>query len=91
MVLTKSSVDDLVPKIQDCIRKATKRTVVIYHIYDNSVFFSAQDDGSRSLPVRDAADGKYHVPGDMIIADHPIIKNLVNNFIPLFRAGGGGQ
>jgi hypothetical protein len=89
--VTKSSVDDLVPKIQDCVRKATKRTVVIYPIYDNSVFFSAQDDGSRSLPMRDAADGRYNMPGDMVIADHPIIKNLVNNSIPLFRVGGGGR
>jgi hypothetical protein len=54
----------------------------------SSVFFAAQDDGSRSLPTRDAADGKYHVPGDLVVADHPIIKNLINNSIPLLRAGG---
>jgi hypothetical protein len=36
--VTKSAVDDLAPKIQNCIRLATKRVVIIYHIYDNSVF-----------------------------------------------------
>jgi hypothetical protein len=86
--VTKTAVDDLVPRIQDCVRKATKRTVIIYHIYDNSVFFSAQDDGSRALPMPSPTDGRYHVPGDLVILYHPIVKNLVNNSIPLFRAGG---
>jgi hypothetical protein len=55
------------------------------------VFFSAQEDGSRSLPLRSSSDGRYHVPGDLVIADHPIIKNLVNNSIPLLRAGGDSE
>jgi hypothetical protein len=53
-----------------------------------AVFFSAQEDGSRSLPVKDPADNIYHVPGKLEVADHQVLKKLVHMTVPLLRAGG---
>jgi hypothetical protein len=61
------------------------RQIVIFQLYDNNSFFSVLDDGSKSLPAREK-DGIYHVPGRLEVADHAIVKNLVNVSVPLLRA-----
>jgi hypothetical protein len=85
--VTPESVENAGILLQDEIRGTSKRVVVIYHLFNNSVFFSAMEDGSRSLPKR-GMDNIYHVPGKLEFADHTVLKNLVNCAIPLLRAGG---
>jgi uncharacterized membrane protein YgcG len=63
------------------------KTVIIYHLLDNNVFFETKPDGSRSLPEK-SSDGKYHIVGRLEYADHNVIKGLVNAITPLLRAGG---
>jgi hypothetical protein len=89
--VTKDSADRLTGRLQDEQKNTTKRTIVIFYLYDNSVFFSAQDDGSRSLPIRSRIDNKYHVPGELGFADHNVLKTLVNNSINLLRAAGENE
>jgi hypothetical protein len=56
-------------------------------MYYNNIFFSASDDGSKTLPVR-GVDNRYHVHGKLEVADHATVKLLVNTSTPLLCAGG---
>jgi hypothetical protein len=64
--------------------------VVVYQIFDNNSFFGTGDDGTKSLPVKigGGGDGTYHVPGRLEVADHAVIKALINTSIHLLRTGG---
>jgi hypothetical protein len=75
------------PTSMPALRNESKRNIVVYHMYDNNVFFAALPDGSRSLPVHDNSDKKYHIPGRLEMADHSVIKTLINTSAPLLRAG----
>jgi hypothetical protein len=86
--ITAESIENAAILLDDEVRRSEKRTIVVFQIFDNNVFLAAQADGSRSLPVRSKTDGKYHVPGRLELADHNLIKNLVNMAVPLLRAAG---
>jgi hypothetical protein len=62
-------------------------TYIIYHLFDNSVFYSTSGTGEKTLPCR-GTDGKYHVSGTLSYADRDDVKLLFSSAIPLFRAGG---
>jgi hypothetical protein len=85
--VTEQAVGALCPKLEEALNNSDKRCVVVYHLYDNNVFFSSQDDGSRSLAVK-GSDNIYHIPGKLVYADYHVVKNLVNTTVPLFRAAG---
>jgi hypothetical protein len=61
-------------------------TVIIYQLFDNSVYFEVKEDGSRSLPSK--IDGKYHIAGELHMAERSVLKTLFSLALPLFRAGG---
>jgi hypothetical protein len=86
--ITSDSVENAAILLEDEVRRSDKRTIVVFQIFDNNVYLAAQSDGSRSLPVRCKSDGTYHVPGRLELADHNLIKNLVNIATPLLRAAG---
>jgi hypothetical protein len=65
--VTEAAIEQSVKALTEELSKSDKRTVVIFHIFDNSVFFCAKEDGSRTLPVR-GKDGIYHVPGKLEFA-----------------------
>jgi hypothetical protein len=85
--VTGQSVNSVFPKLEEALNVGDKRCVVIYHLYDNNVFFLSQDDGSRSLAVK-GSDNIYHIPGKLLYADCHVVKNLVNTTVPLLRAAG---
>jgi hypothetical protein len=60
-------------------------TYIIYQLFDNSVFFSSNDD-IQELPYR-GQDGKYHVPGKLVLADRDEFKRLFTEILPLLRSG----
>jgi hypothetical protein len=62
--------------------------MVVYQIFDNNAFFCAGEDGSKALPARSEDDNRHHVTGRLEVADHGVVKNLVNLSTPLLRAGG---
>jgi hypothetical protein len=88
--ISDNSVENAAIMLEDALRDKSKRNIVIYHLFDNNVYFAAQPDGSRTLPVREN-DMKYHVPGKLEMADHGVIKTLVNISAPLLRAGGDAE
>jgi hypothetical protein len=84
--VTDNSIENAVELLRDILEGCEKRAVVIYHLYDNNVFFSCKQDGSRALPEK--IDGVYHVEGRLEFADYHTVKHLVNSTVPLLRAGG---
>jgi hypothetical protein len=89
MRISEASVEEASGRLKDELSKRDgMKPIVIYHIYDNNVFFAAGEDGSRMLPQRDPSDNKYHIPGRLEFADRNVVKNLVNISTPLLRAGG---
>jgi hypothetical protein len=86
--VTEANVERAAARLKETLKSSNRRTIVVYQLYDNSVFFSSQEDGSRSLPVKDPADNIYHVPGKLAVADHQVLKKLVHMTVPLLRAGG---
>jgi hypothetical protein len=87
--ITDSSIESKVEQLRDVLETGDKRTVIVYHLYDNNVFFSGKPDGSRALPVK--KDNVYHVEGRLEFADHHTIKHLVHASVPLLRAGGDNE
>jgi hypothetical protein len=80
------SIENIVELLSDTLTSSDKRVVIVYHLYDNNVFLSCKDDGSRSLPVK--IDNTYHMEGRLVFADHHCMKHLVNLSVPVLRAGG---
>jgi hypothetical protein len=86
--VTEEAVENCCMMLQDVIYDENVRSIVIYQLLDNNVFFEGKEDGSRLLPIRDPDDGMYHIRGRLEYADHGVIKCLVNAITPLLRAGG---
>jgi hypothetical protein len=84
--ITEDIVEELAAELRDAVASNDGDAIIVYHLYDNNVYFSAGEDGSRSLPVKIGT--KYHVPGRLEYADRQVLKNLVNTSAPLLRAGG---
>jgi hypothetical protein len=63
------------------------KKVVIYHLFDNSIFYSQRPDGSTAPPFR-GGDGKYHIEGALKIIDRPALRDRFNMAAPLMRARG---
>jgi hypothetical protein len=86
--VTEQAVENTAILLEDELSLCSKRAVVLYHMYDNNVYFASQEDGSRSLPVKDPHDNTYHIPGSLEFADHTVMKKLVHLTVPLLRAAG---
>jgi hypothetical protein len=51
--ITESSMESVAAELREAVASSTgSRTIVIYHIFDNNVYFAAGEDGSRQLPVK---------------------------------------
>jgi hypothetical protein len=61
-------------------------TYVIYQLFDNSMFWSCDADGARSLPVK-AGDNQYHILGRLVYIERAAMKELFMLALPLLRAG----
>jgi hypothetical protein len=87
--INSTSIENLSILVNEEVEKEEDiRKIVVFQLYDNNTFFSQLEDGSKSLPVRCQDDNIYHIPGQLVIADHSVIKNLVNISTPLLRAAG---
>jgi hypothetical protein len=90
--ITAAAVDEACEQLKDEVCTAVGKVVVIYHIFDNNAYFCVDEDGSKSLPTKNGGgDGRYHVKGRLEVAEHSVIKSLVNLSIGLFRAGGEAE
>jgi hypothetical protein len=76
-------------QLQDEVQTSDGRVVTVCAIYDNNAYFGVGDDGTKTMPVKISGGGDgYHVQGHLEVADHSVIKALVNSSIPLRRSAG---
>jgi hypothetical protein len=83
--ISEEVVEDLSSELREAVA-SKEDSIVIFHMFDNNVFFAAGDDGSRCLPVK--IGGRYHIPGRLEYADKTVVRKLVNTSAPLLRAAG---
>jgi lysophospholipase L1-like esterase len=86
--VSSDTVENQCSMLQDVLFESSSRTVIIYQLLDNNVFFKAREDGSCSLTSKNTDDNTYHINGRLEYVDHTAIKSLVNTITPLLRAGG---
>jgi hypothetical protein len=67
-----------------------EKSTVILQLFDNCVFMAGGAGGTKNLPVR-GHDGKFHVIGELVVADKAGIKNLAGKLVPLLKALGGAK
>ena len=84
---TKRSVADMAAHIQEEL-KAKKYTVVIFQLLDYNFFFEQGEDGSKALP-RKGLDGRYHVVGDLALADKDGQYAILKLCEPLWSSASG--
>jgi hypothetical protein len=90
--ISAAAVEEACEQLKDEVCTAEGKVVVIYHIFDNNAYFCIHEDGSKSLPTKNGGgDGRYHVKGRLEVAEHSVVKSLVNLSVGLFRAGGEAE
>jgi hypothetical protein len=52
-----------------------KHSLYLYQLFDNSSFMSCDSNGDRSLPVK-MVDGRYHVPGRLVMVSREEFREL---------------
>jgi hypothetical protein len=67
-----------------------ENATIVLQLYDNSVFMVGGAGGTKSLPVRDDC-GRYHINGELVVADKAGIKDLTSKLVPLIRALKGAK
>jgi hypothetical protein len=67
-----------------------EKSTIILQLFDNCVFMAGGTGGTKSLPVR-GSDGKYHVIGELVVADKAGIKDLVSKLVPMLKALSGAR
>ena len=60
----------------------------MFQLYDSSIYFGSSDSGELSLPKR-GEDGRYHVLGELALAEWAALKKIFNISAPLLRAASG--
>ena len=79
--------EELVSNIKEAVDQPWDgATTLVYHLYDNFIYFSSSTPGEKSLPKR-GQDGRVHVLGKLVLADKEAVKELVHASVPLLRAG----
>jgi len=80
--ITADNVKSMLERIE---ATATKPDVVIVQVLDNSAYFSMSEEGTLSLPTV-LADGKYHVQGELRLANKEQTLALLKLITPLLKA-----
>jgi hypothetical protein len=57
---------------------------VVLQLYDNSVYLVGGQGGVKRLPAKDRS-GKYHVDGNLTVADKTTVKELTGTLAPLLK------
>jgi hypothetical protein len=55
----------------------------VLQLLDGSCFYARGEDGSRTLPTK-AADGKFHIVGDMVVCPGEVQLEHLNGLKPIF-------
>jgi hypothetical protein len=85
--ITESSVDNMKSELSSVLSEEfSGETFIIYQLYDNSMYWSCDEEGIRSLPVK-SGDNKYHIPGRVVFVEREKFKELFLLSLSLLRAG----
>ena len=84
--LTGENIASTAMNLEEAVR-ANPSAIVIFQMLDSSIYFSSSEEGEITLPKR-APDGRYHVPGELVLADWSALKKIFTTSLPLIRAGG---
>ncbi len=63
---------------------------VVLQLFDNSVYMAGGPGGEKRLPSKDRS-GTYHIDGSLVVADKAVIKDLVNQILPLLKVLGSSR
>ena len=87
--LTAENVAALVKPLEEAASN-NPGAVFVFQLYDSSIYFGSSDSGELSLPKR-GEDGRYHVHGELALAEWAALKKIFNISAPLLRAAGGNK
>ena len=76
-----------------CLEEAVSlnpRATVIFQMMDSSIYYTSTEEGETVLPKR-GEDGKFHVVGELVLADWTALKKIYATALPLLRAGGNNR
>jgi hypothetical protein len=89
--LNEQSVSDTAKQLEEILSEDTDlQTVVIYEIFDNSCYIGVNS-GERRQAEKSTSDGRYHITGELSVADRSEFKDIFNSAVPLLRGGGQYQ
>ena len=60
---------------------------MVFQLYDSLIYFSSLENGELVLPKR-GEDGRYHIVGELVLAEWTALKKIFNLSAPLLRAAG---
>ena len=84
---SKQSVVDMANHVKEELDKRPYNAVV-FQLLDNNMFFMKGEDGSKALPKKDP-DGKFHIIGDLAVADKDSQYAILKLCEPLWQAAKG--
>jgi hypothetical protein len=85
--ITEQNVEKLSAQLQEVLAEDPEReTILIYQLFDKSVYFNAGEDGVKQPPTK--INGTYHIIGKLECTDKQLFRDIFRRAIPLFRAGG---
>ena len=61
-------------------------TMVVYHVLDNNIYCGSDRDGPLSA-YYSAADGKWHIKGNLVMQTGQKLDQMLNQLLPLIRGG----
>jgi hypothetical protein len=80
--VNRASCESLATRIDDAIKESDPEVIVL-QLLDGSCFYARGEDGSRTLLAK-AADGKFHIVGDMVVCTGEV--QLEHLLKPIFDA-----
>jgi hypothetical protein len=83
-VINRQSVDQLATRMHRELQH-TDPDITVLQFLDNSCFFARRDDGSRILPIM-MDDGRYHLPGEIVVCSQETQAEQFRLLKPIFNA-----
>ena len=87
MKLNQEMVAMLAKEVEVAVARAEPEGVIV-QMMDNFVYMARQPDGSTSHHTK-GKDGKFHVPGELILVEKSVQYNMYNMLKPVLKAVGG--
>ena len=87
--MTEENIASTSMNLEEAVR-ANPSAIVIFQMLDSSIYFWSSEEGEITLPKR-APDGRFHVLGELVLADWSALKKIFTTSLPHIRAGGRNE